>query len=91
MSSKKDELLRGCAKAPSKVILFGEHSVVHGTPAIAVALNLRSYADIRVKKSSDNGKVTIFSKTLNKKKTYSFSEIRELFNEKTGKNRWIET
>lgn len=32
------------ASAPSKVILFGEHFVVHGEPAIVLAIDKRAYA-----------------------------------------------
>uniref|UniRef100_A0A8C8S4L0 Mevalonate kinase n=1 Tax=Pelusios castaneus TaxID=367368 RepID=A0A8C8S4L0_9SAUR len=42
--------------APGKVILHGEHAVVHGKAALAVALNLRTFLRIR---PSGNGNVFI--------------------------------
>uniref|UniRef100_A0A8D2FAW2 Mevalonate kinase n=1 Tax=Theropithecus gelada TaxID=9565 RepID=A0A8D2FAW2_THEGE len=42
--------------APGKVILHGEHAVVHGKVALAVALNLRTF--LRLQPHS-NGKVDL--------------------------------
>jgi mevalonate kinase len=38
------------ASAPAKCVLFGEHAVVYGQPAIAVALNLRTTVSIQTSK-----------------------------------------
>lgn len=40
------------ASAPGKAILFGEHAVVYGKPAIAMAINRRAY--VKVSKNVDN-------------------------------------
>ncbi|HMF31214.1 MAG TPA: mevalonate kinase, partial [Candidatus Lokiarchaeia archaeon] len=34
------------SSAPGKIILMGEHAVVYGTPAIACAIQKRSYCEI---------------------------------------------
>ncbi len=44
--------MRVVASAPAKVILFGEHFVVYGEPAIVLAIDQRAYA--RVEKRDDN-------------------------------------
>ncbi len=40
--------LRAIASAPGKVILFGEHAVVYGHPAIAAATSQRTYVEVDV-------------------------------------------
>lgn len=50
------------ASAPAKVILFGEHFVVHGEPAIVVAIDKRVYAKVELR---TDDKIHVISKNLN--------------------------
>ena len=65
--------MKAIASAPAKMILFGEHSVVHNKPAIAVAINRG--VDVELTTRSDNN-VTIEVPLIN------YSKEHELVNKK---------
>ena len=60
------------AMAPGKVILFGEHFVVSGNPAVAAAIRLRTTAYARLRM---DGWVTISSKGLGVRVAYRDDEL----------------
>ncbi len=50
------------ASAPAKVILFGEHFVVYGEPAIVLAIDKRAYAKVEKR---DDKRLYLYSANLN--------------------------
>jgi mevalonate kinase len=49
------------ASAPSKTILFGEHFVVYGEPAIVFAIDKRAYVTVTLRKDKY---IHVFSRDL---------------------------
>ncbi len=67
--------LRVCWRSPGKIILFGEHFVVKGRPALAIAVNL--YAKTIIEPAGDG--YTIYSKNLGITSDLSRGEVIEAF------------
>jgi mevalonate kinase len=63
------------AKAPSKIIITGEHAVVYGMPAIVTAINRFAYAEIVSKPSRQ---VSLQLADLKERVSSTFSTLREL-------------
>nr|KAF6272914.1 mevalonate kinase [Pipistrellus kuhlii] len=61
--------------APGKVILHGEHAVVHGKVALAVALNLRTF--LRLQPHS-NGKVGLNLPNIGVKRAWDVARLQDL-------------
>ncbi|XP_055462394.1 mevalonate kinase [Psammomys obesus] len=61
--------------APGKVILHGEHAVVHGKVALAVALNLRTFLLLR---PQSNGKVSLNLPNLGIKQVWDVARLQLL-------------
>ncbi|MHA1562242.1 MAG: mevalonate kinase family protein, partial [Promethearchaeota archaeon] len=61
------------ASAPGKCILFGEHAVVYGYPALAIAIDIFSYC--KISEREQNGIVLILK---NYDYSFNFSDINDL-------------
>uniref|UniRef100_A0A671FSK3 Mevalonate kinase n=1 Tax=Rhinolophus ferrumequinum TaxID=59479 RepID=A0A671FSK3_RHIFE len=61
--------------APGKVILHGEHAVVHGKVALAVALNLRTFLRLQ---PHNGGKVGLNLPNIGIKQTWDVASLQRL-------------
>jgi len=66
--------VKSTASAPGKVILVGEHFVVGGTPAVALAINLRARATVQPR---EDRAITIYSKELRIREKFSEEEVNK--------------
>lgn len=60
------------ASAPGKIILFGEHVVVHGRTAIATSLDLRTYAKVE---SDNSNLLSLELPDIGVKRTWNLSQL----------------
>ena len=72
--------------APGKVILFGEHAVVYGHPAIVMAINLRARSKVY---SSQSQKVTLALPNIYPNSLFTFDEVSQSYFEEKKDNNTI--
>ncbi|ESQ32252.1 hypothetical protein EUTSA_v10004396mg [Eutrema salsugineum] len=67
------------ARAPGKIILAGEHAVVHGSTAVAAAIDLYTYVTLRLPRQSaeNNDRLTLQLKDLSLEFSWSLARLKE--------------
>jgi mevalonate kinase len=70
------------ARAPGKIILAGEHAVVHGSTAVAASIDLYTYVSLSFPPHSDNdGMLKLHLKDMNLELCWPVGRIKEVLSE----------
>lgn len=73
------------ARAPGKIILAGEHAVVHGSAAVAASIDLYTYVSLRFPTPSDNDDtLNLQLKDIGLELSWPVGRIKEVFPEASG-------
>lgn len=76
MTEKASPFVPFEASAPGKVILSGEHAVVHGTHAVATVVGKRAFAEFRPSGNDNEVSVTVTYHTKQIKRTWNLDALR---------------
>nr|AFN02124.1 mevalonate kinase [Panax notoginseng]AIK21790.1 mevalonate kinase [Panax notoginseng] len=75
------------ARAPGKIILAGEHAVVHGSTAVAASIDLYTYASLHFPSPSDNDNtLKLQLKDLDLEFSWTVQRIKDAFCDRGGCN-----
>lgn len=71
----KPRMKKAVISAPGKVILFGEHAVVHGKLAVAISVGLRTTVNLE---ASEGDSVNVSLPSIGLKNSWTLEELTQL-------------
>ncbi|KAI4379043.1 hypothetical protein MLD38_016445 [Melastoma candidum] len=79
------------ARAPGKIILSGEHAVVHGSTAVAASVDLYTFVSLRRSSSENDGTLRLQLKDVGLELSWDVGQIKASLPESDGFNRSMPT